>query len=255
MSPGPGVEMSQGPRVGAGSGGGAPQPIYTSDPWKDVPENYKVRFLSRPGGTSRKPLKVMGIIPEAVTEATASRWTAPLQGIFSTLARASRGTEAARRFLTKVVEMQKEKREGREAAAQFSQAIQEVSSDWSALNLAASQQLWEGSEPIEIPLTLHFMARSDATKDVLEPARILQSFTVPKRGDYGFLYAPPRVDVQIGRILSLNDSIITSASIQWGTELDEKGVPTFAEVSVSVRSNVIYHLTEEQDWIGQGEEL
>jgi hypothetical protein len=120
---------------------------------------------------------------------------------------------------------------------------------------ALSYQMWMGTTPLEIPLTLLFDANSSGLEDVYRPITALMQMVLPVNGAGGLLYPPgPKggltgafggregygVTVRIGRMMIFEDCIISAASETLDTKLDKDGFPISGEVECTFRTSLVY---------------
>jgi len=120
---------------------------------------------------------------------------------------------------------------------------------------AMSFQMWMGTSPIEIPLTLNFDATESALEDVYRPITALCMMALPINSAGGMLTPPGPtgglwgavtsrqgygVDVRVGRMMLFKDCIISAASETFDTRLDKDGFPISGQVECTFRTSVVY---------------
>ena len=118
-----------------------------------------------------------------------------------------------------------------------------------------SYQMWMGTTPIEIPLTLQFDADKSALEDVYRPIVAIMQMVLPINGGGGLLYPPgPKgglvgafggregygVTVRVGRMMLFPDCIISSASQTFDSRLDAAGFPIAGTVECTFRTSIVY---------------
>lgn len=118
---------------------------------------------------------------------------------------------------------------------------------------ALSFQMWAGTSPIEIPLTVLFDAENSALKDVYEPIAMLQSLAMPVEASMGIL-SPPGPDVglfsssdsgygihvKIGRMMMFLNCILVSANAIFDARLDSRGFPISGQIDLVFRTAYVY---------------
>jgi hypothetical protein len=143
--------------------------------------------------------------------------------------------------------------------------------------IAASVQVWTGTNPMEFTLPISFRAYSDPQKDVINPLRTLIQMASPTRIMSAFMQAPgptladaginlanvgsvlsnnsksgstgssfltnlnKGITMQIGTGIIVPGLVITGLNIKVANRAYRKnGLPTFAEATVSLRTFVSY---------------
>lgn len=122
-----------------------------------------------------------------------------------------------------------------------------------------SYQVWMGTSPIEIPITLLFDATNSAYNDVYKPIIALMSMVLPINARNGWLVPPGPVrgnvggrgqgygvHVRLGNIIQLADCIIVSGSETFDTKLDSQGYPISGEIELTIRTSKVYG---HKDWL------
>lgn len=121
----------------------------------------------------------------------------------------------------------------------------------------ATTQTWVNSSPVEIPLSLSFVAVDDAYEDVVAPIRFLEKLTMPTAAG-GILYAPGpapsatnfvssmfgydqsnEVSVVIGKLVRLTSAIVISASSTFSSRLSNAGYPIQGRCDLQIRSSQV----------------
>lgn len=121
-----------------------------------------------------------------------------------------------------------------------------------------SFQMWAGTTPIEIPMTILFDAERSALKEVYEPIVGLQSLTLPV-GDGEMLWAPGPdvgifsnqnagygVHVKIGRWMMFLNCIVVSANAVFDARVDNRGYPIAGQIDLVFRTPYVYGRS---DWL------
>lgn len=165
-------------------------------------------------------LEVVVDIPEKIVLAVQSSWE-------------------ARSFISGAVESL------REQAATFA--------GYNAIAQEETRQIWSGTSPLEFSFTFLFDAQTSGYNDVWVPACKLASMVLPTSKDASIIGTvllspgPTRINrtfnavtLQIGKMLTITDGILTSAQPQFDTRLTADGYPQSAEVEVTIRSAVTY---------------
>jgi len=120
-------------------------------------------------------------------------------------------------------------------------------------------QMWTGTSPVEIPLTVLFDAERSGLKDVYEPIVKLQSLIFPVHNSLGLL-APPGPDVglwsdseggygihvKIGRMMMFINCILVSANAIFDARLDNRGYPISGQIDLVFRTPIVYG---HKDWM------
>lgn len=118
-----------------------------------------------------------------------------------------------------------------------------------------SFQMWMGTSPIEIPLTLQFDAEESALNDVYRPIQALASMALPsQRGGYLIAPGPIRggngddnaVTLNIGRMFTFLDCIMVSCEQTLDSRLDEDGYAIAGTANITLRTGMVYGKT---DWL------
>lgn len=123
-----------------------------------------------------------------------------------------------------------------------------------------SAQEWEGSEPLDLQLPLHFFATQDAGLEVIEPIRKLMKMALPRKrrqdSDDTFLVPPgpvprvfgsnseadrdpnsDRINVYIGNYCRITDMFISVIQqIEFLGKLSTDGIPMEAKCNVVFRT-------------------
>lgn len=121
-----------------------------------------------------------------------------------------------------------------------------------------SFQMWMGTTPIEIPLTLNFDHESNAQVDVFEPVTKLMALQFPISRGGGFLFPPGplrsgkggdadyAIHVRLGRIMYFMNCIMVSGNQVFDSRMDKNGFPISAQVEATFRTAMVYgHM----DWL------
>jgi hypothetical protein len=121
-----------------------------------------------------------------------------------------------------------------------------------------SYQMWMGTTPIEIPLTLNFDHETDAQIDVFEPITKLMALQFPTNKLGGFLSPPGplrsgqgnggdyAINIRIGRMMTFLNCIMVSGNQAFDSRLDKKGFAISGQVEATFRSSIVYgHM----DWL------
>ncbi len=109
-------------------------------------------------------------------------------------------------------------------------------------------QVWSGTTPVEIPITILFDAERSAFSEVYTPIRLLETLVLPELIGKAFMRAPGPTplnptggfNVKIGRMLSLYNCLMTSVSSTYDTRLDKDGYPISGQAEINIRTNRIY---------------
>lgn len=114
---------------------------------------------------------------------------------------------------------------------------------------ALSYQMWTGTTPIEIPITILFDAEESAQKDVYEPIVYLQSLALPVNGALGMLYPPGPIwagdrgygiHVKLGKYILFENCIMVSANKTFDSRLDAAGFPISGQIECVFRTSKVY---------------
>jgi len=121
---------------------------------------------------------------------------------------------------------------------------------FSTKTLFNSRRMWNGSSPIEIPLTLKFEAIRDPYNEVYMACKALQKMALPgilsKTASAGIGLIPPgpspvygnstsqgdKIRIMIGRFLVFNLVIIKSVNVEFSARMTEQGLPLGAKVDL-----------------------
>lgn len=115
-----------------------------------------------------------------------------------------------------------------------------------------SFQMWTGTSPIEIPITVLFDAEESAQRDVYEPINYLQSLVLPVNGSWvgqkmlmppGPIWGGERgygIDIKLGRFAFFKDCIMVSANATMDSRLDAAGYPISGQVECTFRTSYVY---------------
>lgn len=115
-------------------------------------------------------------------------------------------------------------------------------------------QTWTGTKPMETSFTVNLHMKTDAKKDVLEPALALARLCLPTEGSGGALIAPgPSIlsalegsessddSLEVGRVLHcylgnyvLRNVIVKRAQPTFSKYIDDNGFPISAKIDLSV---------------------
>jgi len=132
---------------------------------------------------------------------------------------------------------------------------------WDAIHQGMSFQMWVGTTPIEIPLTVLFDAEDSGLKDVYAPIAKLQSIALPRNDrtmGNNFLVPPgPNVGIEwggsgygvyikIGRMMMFVDCILVSVNAVFDARLDNRGYPISGQIDMVIRTSVTYGRS---DWL------
>jgi hypothetical protein len=114
----------------------------------------------------------------------------------------------------------------------------------------AAEQVWVGTSPIEIPLTLLFDAQKDAYQEVWRPLSLLESMVLPNYSDnLGGIYTSPNfegsVSVNLGKMY-LPQCLLTSVASTYDTKLDKKGYPISGQCEITIKT---YRIIGAQEWL------
>lgn len=129
------------------------------------------------------------------------------------------------------------------------------------------QQIWKGTDPIDVTMPLGFIAWEDPWEDVVRPAMILRALTLPTPNQQteGFLQDPP---VKLGSVLDTGVSVVLDdftfpgvlpndatpdfAGTKCRGENNERAWPVAATVNFSARiSQIPSRLSEKMGIIAQ----
>lgn len=125
----------------------------------------------------------------------------------------------------------------------------------------ATQQVWQGSSPLEFPISLIFDAKKDAKKEVYDPIIALTTYGMPSTkgsvvSPFGtILYAPGpnninrdkyAVKLRVGRLYYIADGIMVSCNGSFATRFTKDGYPIAGRVDLVIRTSVVY---TRSDWI------
>lgn len=126
---------------------------------------------------------------------------------------------------------------------------------------ALSFQMWSGTSPIEIPLTVLFDAENNALEDVYKPIIMLQSLILPVEGRLGVTWlTPPGPDVgfrsnessgygihiKLGRMMLFMNCILVSANAIFDSKMDSRGYPISGQLDLVFRTSYMYGRS---DWL------
>jgi len=129
---------------------------------------------------------------------------------------------------------------------------------WNPQNQYMSYQMWMGTTPIEIPLTLNFDHESDAQVDVFEPISKLMALQFPINRMGGFLTPPGAlrggqegdadyaIHIKLGRMMHFLNCMMVSGNETLDARLDKNGFPISGQVEATFRTSMVYgHI----DWL------
>lgn len=132
---------------------------------------------------------------------------------------------------------------------------------WNGQNQFLSYQMWMGTTPVEIPLTLNFDHESDALVDVYEPISKLMALQFPiNTWDIGggILFPPGplrggqegdsdySIHIKVGRMMHFLNCIMVSGNETLDSRLDKNGFPISGQVECTFRTSMVYgHI----DWL------
>ena len=133
---------------------------------------------------------------------------------------------------------------------------------------ALSFQMWTGTSPIEIPLTVLFDAEKAGLSDVYQPITMLQSLIFPVNTSVvgvGTLQPPGPdvglfsrsitlgygnsgygINVKLGRLMMFLNCIMVSANATFDSRMDNRGFPISGQLELVFRTAVMYG---RDDWI------
>ena len=125
-----------------------------------------------------------------------------------------------------------------------------TAADLNAVTKYAAEQIWVGTSPIEIPLTLLFDAQNDAYNDVWRPMALLESMVLPRYdGRVGGFFISPGYNgscsVNIGKMY-LQNCVVTSVASTYDTRLDAQGYPIAGQSEVNIKT---YRIIGALEWL------
>lgn len=111
-----------------------------------------------------------------------------------------------------------------------------------------TRQLWQGTTPIEVSLTLNFDAKDNAYNDVFVPLMCLAGMALPEENAHNVLFppGPTRIDSRnaiqlvVGKYWRMDDGLMTSTQPTFDTRLAEDGYPISGQVEVTIRASITY---------------
>lgn len=132
--------------------------------------------------------------------------------------------------------------------AQSAEAVIGVSPQFQSLSF----QMWTGTSPIEIPITILFDAEQSAQRDVYEPITYLQSLILPVNSSFGGanILMPPGpiwggdrgygINIKVGKFMFFKNCIMVSANNTLDARLDATGYPISGQVECTFRTSFVY---------------
>ena len=110
-----------------------------------------------------------------------------------------------------------------------------------------TRQIWQGTTPLEISLTLLFDAKYSAQKDVYEPIMALVGMALPEEVNNILLPPGPSrltkrnaITVIIGRYFRMEDGLMTSVQPTFDTRLASDGYPIAGQAEITIRASITY---------------
>lgn len=216
-----------------------PDPLVI-DPWSDVSERSKVRIYSPTFGG------VSGLLPKTFSQSFSQEWLPPFGSILDSF---NTGYQAALELLGKGDETIK------------SASLKEIST-----------RLWAGGTVMGVNgITLLYVARESALKDVMQPVRRLMQMASPRSGlkasaetvgaaTGGLIKmgatqvnAPEPVEVELGYISSMNAVVITSFDVQWSNLTDRNGISASALVTLQLSTRRVFLGDDEEVTFNEAE--
>lgn len=211
-----------------------PDPLII-DPWRDVSERAKIRIYSPDYGG------VAGLLPSTFSQNFSNSFDPPFGSVLSSF---NTGYQAALELLGKGDETIK------------SVSLKELST-----------RLWAGGTEMGVGgITLLYVARESALKDVMQPTRRLMQMAAPRSGlkiegevagrqrSATQVNAPTTVEVELGYITRMSAVFIDSYDVQWSNISDRNGVPASSLVTLQMSTQRVFLADDEEVTFNDGSE-
>ena len=119
-------------------------------------------------------------------------------------------------------------------------AAGQASTGLTAKSILASTQVWQGNQPINLPLTISFYTLYDAAKEVMEPIKTLYGLASPdtaKLKPVGRI--PDEVTINVGRKIIMEGCIVASVESPLDGPRDKGGNLMVADVTLQIETKTM----------------